>query len=219
MTEQSNIISGVFAYAKVAEPALKYQSTDKEFSIDVIVDKATFKTFGKRFQKQKGKTVENDDFKNIYKIDIPFEDQDEQYVLKLKKPAQYKDGEALPKEYWPAILVKNSNNKAVPIKSGVLIANGSKGKVSFDVAENDFGTFAKLKSILVEHLIEYKKAGGNPADDFGLELETGADEFDVYVADADKKQEKEVQKETPKKVAKPKEQAPPVDDLDSDLPF
>lgn len=218
MTEAvSNIISGVFAYAKVAEPALKYQSTDKEFSIDVIVDKATFKAFGKRFPKQKGKTVDNDDFKGIYKIELPYEDQDEQYVLKLKKPAQYKDGEALPKEYWPAILIKNENNKAVPIKNGVLIANGSKGKVSFDVTENDFGTFAKLKSVLVEKLIEYKKAGGDPAADFGLELEDGADEFEVAVAHSDKVAEKT--KETPKKASKAKVEVS-EDELEDDLlPF
>jgi len=218
MTEQvSNIISGVFAYAKVAEPALKYQSTDKEFSIDIIVDKATFKAFGKRFPKQKGKTVDNDDFKGIYKIELPYEDQDEQYVLKLKKPAQYKDGEALPKEYWPAILIKNENNKAVPIKNGVLIANGSKGKVSFDVTENDFGTFAKLKSVLVEKLIEYKKAGGDPAADFGLELEETTTEFDSPNKGEDTP--KEV-KNPPKKVSKPKVEPEPEDEFDEEsLPF
>lgn len=214
MTEQvQNIISGVFAYAKVAEPAPKYQSDDKEFSIDIIVDKVTFKAFGKRFPKQKGKTVDNEDFKEIFKIDPPFEDQDEQCIIKLKKPAQYKNGTALPKEYWPAILVKNENNKAVAIKSGTLIANGSKGKVSFDVTENSYGVFAKLKSVLVEHLIEYKKSGGNPADDFGLELEETKTEFD------DTPVEKEPpKKETPKKVSKPKVEEP-EDDLGDDVPW
>ena len=53
----SNVISGVFAYAKVAEPAKKYQSEDTEFSIDIIVDKATYKAFGRQYQKQKGKTA------------------------------------------------------------------------------------------------------------------------------------------------------------------
>jgi hypothetical protein len=39
---QPQTISGVFAYAKIQEPAFKYQSTtEKEFSIDIIVDKAT----------------------------------------------------------------------------------------------------------------------------------------------------------------------------------
>ena len=175
---QPQTISGVFAYAKIQEPAFKYQSTtEKEFSIDIIVDKATAKAFGKQFPKQKGKQVDNDDFEEIYKMPPPFPDQDEQYVLKLKRPAQYKDGKPLPESYWPKVMQKKGG-KAVQIPREVLVGNGSTGKVSYDVNENDFGTFAKLKNILVEDLKEYKKNGGSGADDFGLELEEPtADEF------------------------------------------
>ncbi len=175
---QPQTISGVFAYAKIQEPAFKYQSTtEKEFSIDIIVDKATAKAFGKQFGKQKGKTVDNDEFEEIYKMPPPFSDQDEQYVLKLKRPAQYKDGRPLPESYWPKVMQKKGG-KAVPVPREVLVGNGSVGKVSYDVTENDFGTFAKLKNILVEELVEYKKSGGSGADDFGLELEVPtADEF------------------------------------------
>ena len=175
---QPQTISGVFAYAKIQEPAFKYQSTtEKEFSIDIIVDKATAKAFGKQFPKQKGKTVDNDDFEEIYKMPPPFPDQDEQFVLKLKRPAQYKDGKPLPESYWPKVMQKKGG-KAVQIPREVLVGNGSTGKVSYDVNENDYGTFAKLKNILVEDLKEYKKSGGSGADDFGLELEEPtADEF------------------------------------------
>lgn len=175
---QPQTISAVFAYAKIQEPAFKYQSTtEKEFSIDLIVDKATAKAFGKQFPKQKGKTVDNDDFEEIYKMPPPFPDQDEQYVLKLKRPAQYKDGKPLPESYWPKIMQKK-NGKAVQLPREVLVGNGSTGKVSYDVNENDYGTFAKLKNVLVEDLKEYKKSGGTGADDFGLELEEPtADEF------------------------------------------
>jgi hypothetical protein len=172
----SNVLSGVFAYAKVTEPANKYQSEEKEFSIDIIVDKATYKAFGKQFPKQKGKTVDNEDFKTIYKIDPPFPDQDEQCILKLKKAAQYKDGTMLAKQYWPRLLQK-VNGKAVPLAEGVLIANGSKGKVSFDVTENSYGTFAKLKAVLVEELIKYEKADGDAASDFGLETDYSGGDF------------------------------------------
>ena len=207
----SNVISGVFAYAKVAEPAKKFQSEDTEFSIDIIVDKATYKAFGRQFVKQKGKTVDNDDFESIYKIPVPFPDQDEQYVLKLKKAATYKDGTQLPKQYWPKLL-QAVNGKAVPIPEGVLIANGSKGKVAYDVTENSYGTFAKLKSILVEQLIEYKKAGGDPGADFGLETDYGA---------SDLQQEEKQSESVAAKPAKPKTKtAPVVDDNDSDMsPF
>ncbi len=175
---QPQTISGVFAYAKIQEPAFKYQSTtEKEFSIDIIVDKATAKAFGKQFPKQKGKQVDNDDFEEIYKMPPPFSDQDEQFVLKLKRPAQYKDGKPLPESYWPKVMQKKGG-KAVQIPREVLVGNGSTGKVSYDVNENDYGTFAKLKNILVEDLKEYKKTGGSGADDFGLELEEPtADEF------------------------------------------
>ena len=175
---QPQTISGVFAYAKIQEPAFKYQSTtEKEFSIDIIVDKATAKAFGKQFPKQKGKQVDNDEFEEIYKMPPPFSDQDEQFVLKLKRPAQYKDGKPLPESYWPKVMQKKGG-KAVQIPREVLVGNGSTGKVSYDVNENDYGTFAKLKNILVEDLKEYKKPGGSGADDFGLELEEPtADEF------------------------------------------
>lgn len=207
---QPQTISGVFAYAKIQEPAFKYQSTtEKEFSIDIIVDKATAKAFGKQFPKQKGKQVDNDDFEEIYKMPPPFPDQDEQYVLKLKRPAQYKDGKPLPESYWPKVMQKKGG-KAVQIPREVLVGNGSTGKVSYDVNENDFGTFAKLKNILVEDLKEYKKNGGSGADDFGLELEEPtADEF----GSADDGEGNEVK--VPAKAAKTSTKAskkPPVDE-------
>ena len=215
---QPQTISGVFAYAKIQEPAFRYQSTtEKEFSIDIIVDKATAKAFGKQFPKQKGKVVDNDDFEEIYKMPPPFPDQDEQFVLKLKRPAQYKDGKPLPESYWPKVMQKKGG-KAVQIPREVLVGNGSTGKVSYDVNENDFGTFAKLKNILVEDLKEYKKNGGSGADDFGLELEEPtADEF----GSADDGEGNEVR--VPAKAAKTSTKAskkPPVDEeTDETSPF
>ena len=214
---QPQTISGVFAYAKIQEPALRYQSTtEKEFSIDIIVDKATAKAFGKQFPKQKGKQVDNDDFEEISKMPPPFPDEDEQYILKLKRPAQYKDGKPLPESYWPKVMQKKGG-KAVQIPREVLVGNGSTGKVSYDVNENDFGTFAKLKNILVEDLKEYKKNGGSGADDFGLELEEPTtDEF----GSADDGEGNEVK--VPAKAAKTstKGKKPPVDEeADETSPF
>ena len=74
--------------------------------------------------------------------------------------------------------MQKKNGKAIQLPREVLVGNGSTGKVSYDVNENDYGTFAKLKNVLVEDLKEYKKSGGSGADDFGLELEEPtADEF------------------------------------------
>lgn len=213
---QPRTISAVFAYAKIQEPAFKYQSTtEKEFSIDLIVDKATAKAFGKQFPKQKGKTVDNDDFEEIYKMPPPFPDQDEQYVLKLKRPAQYKDGKPLPESYWPKVMQKK-NGKAIQLPREVLVGNGSTGKVSYDVNENDYGTFAKLKNVLVEDLKEYKKSGGTGADDFGLELEEPtADEFGS--ADDGEGNEVKVPTKAAKTSAAPKDKKPPLaEEGDSD---
>lgn len=208
----ANIISGTFAYAKVTEPVNKYESQDKEFTIDVVVDKATAKAWNKSFQKQKARVVDTADFEGIYKIPAPFPDEDEQFILKLKKPAQYKDGTELPKTYWPKLLQK-VNGKAVPIPEGVLIANGSKGQVSYETTENSYGTFARLKAILVEELIEYRKAGGDAAADFGLETDYGAEEFQQK----EKQPESVLAKPAGKQKDKP---VPVVDDEDSDMsPF
>ena len=215
---QAQTISGVFAYAKIQEPAFRYQSTtEKEFSIDLVVDKATAKEFGKMFPKQRGKTVDTEDFEDIYKFPPPFPDQDEQFVLKLKRPAQYKDGKPLPESYWPKVMQKKGG-KAVQIPREVLVGNGSTGKVSYDVNENDYGTFAKLKNILVEDLKEYKKTGGSGADDFGLELEEPtADEF----GSADDGEGNEVKVPAKAKtIPAPKGKKPPVDEEeDSNSPF
>lgn len=209
----ANIISGSFAYAKVTEPVNKYESEDKEFTIDVVVDKATAKAWNKMFQKQKSKVVDTADFEQIYKFPAPYLDEDEQYIIKLKKPAQYKDGTELPKQYWPKLLQK-VNGKAVPIPEGVLIANNSKGQVSYETTENSYGTFARLKAILVEELIEYKKAGVDAAADFGLETDYGADEF---------VQAKKVvyEEPEPKPVTKKAKRAADdsFDDLDDSSPF
>lgn len=205
----ANIISGIFAYAKVTEPVKKYESEDKEFTIDVVVDKATAKSWNKNFPKQKSKVVDTSDFEQIYKFPAPYPDEDEQYIIKLKKPAQYKDGTELPKQYWPKLLQK-VNGKAVPIPEGVLIANNSKGQVSYETTENSYGTFARLKAILVEELIEYRKAGEDAAADFGLETDYGGSDFN--------QEEKQPEPVKTKPAAKPKPK-PAIDEDDDSTPF
>lgn len=221
---QTNTVEGIFVFAKIQEPAFKYQSdTEKEFSIGVVVDKATAKAFGKQFQKQKGKQVDNDDFTETYKIDIPFPDQDEQYILTLKKPAQYKDklsGNLVPtpEQYWPKVLQK-VGGKATAVHRNVLVGNGSTGKVSYEVNSNDYGTFAKLKNVLVENLIEYKKQDASGADDFDLELE---EPITTEFGSADDGEGNSVK--VPVKAAKTstktsKKVAHPIDMDDSESPF
>jgi hypothetical protein len=161
----------VFAYVKLQSGATKYQSKDLEYTIDVIVDKATAKDFKKRWPKNSVKDFDNLEFKEKFKIDPPFPSQEEQFVIKLKAAAQLKAaapaanliaGDMIPYEW-------NSRPKVfVPVEGGVedvtlnvLVANGSKGDVAFNVTSNDFGTFPQLTGILVKELIEYEAQGGN----------------------------------------------------------
>ena len=207
----SNVISGIFCFAKVTEPAFKYESdTEKEFSIQVVVDEDTFDTFGETYGKQKGKAIKTADFEGIFKIKPPYPNDKKQFVLKLAKGATYKSKENgqlvnVEKKYWPKIMVLEGN-QPVPIEEGILIANGSKGQVSFEENTNSYGTFAKLKNILVEELIEYKKTGEDAASDFGYSTKVqGAEDF----------------KPTAKAAAKtpPKRPVPQIADDTDDIPF
>jgi hypothetical protein len=168
MSINGNTISGTFVYANIQEPKQKYQSDEQEYSIGVVVDKATAKQWNKTYQKQKAKAVDTSDFEAHYKIEPVFPDEDEQFIINLKKATKYKDGKDAPK---PQVLLK-TGNKAVNLEA--LVANGSKGRVSFTEVDNDYGRFAKLKAVLVEELIEYKRAGANAASDFGLEAGEGS---------------------------------------------
>lgn len=208
---QNNVIEGILVYAKVTEPQQKFQSEDKEFAISVVVDEDTYDAFGDRFPKQTGKAVKTSEFESIYKIAPPFPDEKKQYVLAVKKAAQYKDGNMIDKKFWPKVLVQKGN-AAVPLEAGIKIANGSRGKVSFEETSNTYGTFARLRNVLVTNLIEYKEAGGDGADDFGLTLQAnGASDF----ADDGEGNSVKVPKAAAKPVAK---KAKPVfeDDMDDD---
>ncbi len=199
----------VFGYTKIQQADFKYGSnTDKEFTVDCIVDKATAKAWNKQFPKQKAKEIDNDDFKRIFKIDPPFE-SDEQYVIKLKKAAQYsKDGVSvqIPDQYRPRVFEKGTDGKLIDITKDKLVSNGSKGVASYEENTNEFGTFAKLKAIRVDDLIEYKKAGGATSYDELGEVASLADSF----SEVPERELSGVQKEQREEKA---------DDFDTDCPF
>jgi hypothetical protein len=166
----------VFGYVKIQQPTLKYQSkTEKEYTVDVIVDKATSKQLKKAYPKNSIKELDNADFKEQFKIDPPYPNQDEQYVFKLKANAQLRAdvgelsaGDLIPYDWGTRPKVY------VPAEDGVedvtmdkLVANGSKGTVAFKVMTNDYGTFPQLTGILVTDLIEYESTGGGVGSAFG----------------------------------------------------
>ena len=169
-----NTIEGTLVFVSVQTPQTKYQSNEKEYKAGVVVDEDTADVWNERFPKQTAKVVKTSDFKEAYKIDAPFPDAKKQYVITLKKDAQYADGNPVPKQYLPKVLLQDGK-QAIDVTDSQLPANGSVGKISFETRENSYGTFAKLRNVLVTEMIEYKKGGGNAGDDFGLEVQGSSD--------------------------------------------
>ena len=184
----------VFAYVKIQAPSQKYQTEGKEnteWTVDCVISEKDAKAWKKKFKKQPPKEFENDDFEKIFKIKPPYPDQEEQFVVKLKKNTHFKDRESgkmvpLDKKVRPKVLEKiGTSDSGKPLLQDVtstkLVSNGSKGVVQYDEITNDFGTFAKLKNIRVDELIEYKQADN--VDELGDLTDTG--EEDVHQEDDD----------------------------------
>lgn len=201
----------IFAYTKLNKPVTKYQSTDKEFTVDCIVDKATAKAWAKQYPKQKPKQIDTAEFEGIFKIPAPYPEQDEQFVIKMKRPAQYKDGKPLPEEYEPKVLVKQPNGKLKNVAKTVIVANGSKGVVEYDEISNDYGTFSRLKNIRVDDLIQYQSATSSELGDIDED-----DEVSSGTSLGNLEEDEPVAQE-PKKASK--KASKPVDDEDEDSPF
>lgn len=204
-----------FCYMKLQNPVTKYQSTDKEFTVDCVISKAEAKLWAKTYSKQKPKVIDNDEFEGIFKIKPPFPEQEEQYVIKLKKDAQYKDGKPLPEEYHPKVLVKQANGKLKNIAKTTLVSNGSVGCIEFEEISNDYGVFAKLRNVRVDTLLEYKNSATSS--------ELGDIEEDDEISSSDPStslgnvEEDEPVAQEPKKASK--KASKPVDDEDEDSPF
>lgn len=172
LNTEAQVIEGVnLFYVKLQKPSLKYQSqTDKEFSVTVQVDKATKTLWNKTFQKQKCKELEHDDFCEKYGVEYAIGNE-EQYLLTLKKPANYKDKETgqlkdIPDAYRPRALIDDGNGELEDVTFTKLIGNGSKGVVQYEVNSNDYGTFAKLLAIRVDELVVVEQ--GDSAGKFNV---------------------------------------------------
>lgn len=169
---QYGTIEGTFVYAKVGQPDTKYQSTDKEWSIEVIVDEDTADAWDAQFKKQPAKKIKASEFEAKYKIPVPDALKNEKNVfgIKLKRQAT-NDGVPVDDEFRPKVFVDDTEGNRTEIGQSRLIANGSFGKVSYYISSNDYGTFARLQNVLMEeaNFIEYESSGGSgkAGDEFG----------------------------------------------------
>lgn len=149
-------ISGTLAYAKIHEPGLKYQKVDKyEYAIDVIVDEDTADEWSERFKKQPAKTVKTSEFKDKYRIDPVYPDEKKQYVITLRRDTHYPDGNPMPENLRPRVYVKNEEGALEDVTFTKVIGNGSKGTVSYQIDNGNYGEIVRLRNVLVEDFIEY----------------------------------------------------------------
>lgn len=170
-------ISGVLLYTCIQQPVLKYQDkVNKEYKVSICVSEDEADAWDESFPKQSAKAVKTSDFETEYKVEAPFPDQRKQFVITLKRDAQYPDGKPIPDDYKPKVYIKGANGKLVNVTATKLVGNGSVGVVSYEVRTNDYGDFAKLKNVRVDQLIEYVQRGSGDAE-LG-EVDDSSGEFD-----------------------------------------
>lgn len=167
-------------YTKIAEPGDAFDKTKgKVYSVDACVPKAVAKEFSKQFPKQAAKSFDNDEFKERFRTEsVPYPEQDEQFVIKLKKNASYADRETgmlipIADEHRPRVF----DSEGTDITEKHLVGNGSTGAVAYDVVTMKFngrpGEVAKLNAVRVDNLIPFERSasqnsraelfGGKPA--------------------------------------------------------
>jgi len=201
-------VEGVLVYVCTKVPVKKYKSEAKQFKVGVVVSEDVAEAFGDAYPKQEAKAIKTSEFEELYKIEPPFPDQRKQFVVTLKKDELLANGEPVPEKYKPKVFQKNAAGRVEQID--VLVANGSTGKVSLDIFESkEYGTFARLKNVLVTNLIEYKQTGGDAGSEFG-EVESGGSEFE---------ETKPTPTSAPKANKPTKAKRPANEESEEDLPF
>ena len=165
------IIEGTLVYAKVGQPDNAYQSTEKEWSIEVIVDEDTADKWDEQFKKQPAKKIKATDFESKYKIPLPTHLKGEKNVfgIKLKRKAT-NDGVPVEESFRPKVYIDDTEGNRTEIGQAKLVANGSFGKVSYYISENDYGKFSRLQNVLMDEdkFVEYEsKSSGGSGSEFG----------------------------------------------------
>jgi len=165
------------AYVKLQSPVQKFETEghqNTEWSVDCVISKEDAKRWKTQFKKQPPREHTNEEFKKIFRIDPPFPDQEDQYVVKVKKDTHFKDRETqkltpFEAKHRPKLFEKIGERDGKPLLSDItktkLVSNGSKGVVMYDIVTNKYGTFAKLKAVRVDDLIEYN--AGSSVDELG----------------------------------------------------
>lgn len=178
---KTNTLSGIVVYNSLKSPKFKFESTTrKEYGIEVVVDKATARAWDKLFKKQSSKVVDNEDFVKAFGMELPFPEQDEQFIIKVKRPADYEEKDKttnvktgrilpIPDKYRPRLLLLTDpkTRKCVDITFKEYgLGRGSKVLVQYEERDSgSFGTTARLLNVRVDELVKYEF--GNTFDELG----------------------------------------------------
>jgi hypothetical protein len=218
------VIEGTFVYAKVGQPDLKYQSTEKEWSIGVVVDEDTADGWDEQFAKQPAKKVKASEFEGKYRIPCPIADVKNVYIINLKRAAT-NNGVPVDEISRPKVYLDDAEGGRSEIGQSRLIGNGSFGKVSYYISSNDYGTFSRLQNVLMDEdgFKEYQSTNAGAGSEFGavkaVKVEAARDEVlnsrpAKKVVEQDDEEEEDEKPVKP--VKKPAKKTVAVDDFDDD---
>lgn len=145
----------MFMYVAVQNPKKKYQSEEREYSVNVVFDKATSTEITNLFPNKKMTPMDEDSFKNKYGMAAPFTGII--YVMKLSQPELRKDGSPIPDFARPRVLLETKAG-IFDITDKKLVGNGSMGDVYYNYyTVPKFGKVLRLGNLVVKRLVEFER--------------------------------------------------------------
>ena len=153
-----------FGKLSIRFPENKYQSTEKIFRAECVVEKKDYKELKKMFKKGSFEEIDTESFAGRLKFEPPFPDDDEQYVARFSAKTTYKDKKTGEEkvledgmELRPKVYEILEDGIEVEITHAKYINNGSKGHIIVAISETSFGVMAYLKSVHLTEVNEYIK--------------------------------------------------------------
>ena len=128
----------------------------REFKTTVILSKEKAKEFKKLKLNKSVKEVDTSEFKDKYKFDPPYPEQEEQYLISATTKATYRDGNLKPDWTFPRVFFETNGTRIEDPK--VLIGNGSFGDVRFnqDYSEKQGNTSISIHSVLIKKHVPFE---------------------------------------------------------------
>lgn len=154
--ESGIIKNATFLYTCIQTPKKKYQSEETEWCLNYVIDKATYKELKKAFPKLKINEFSNEEFIEKFQIDVPFPEQEDQYVGKIQRNTVKSNGVPVEEDKAPRVIFTKPDGTNVNITKKVLVGNGSVGDIIYFVSDTQYGRYPKLKDVIVSKLVPYE---------------------------------------------------------------